>query len=135
MLINIPFPISTTSIQEHYMKTTFMCPRSMVGVPFDSVRRFRALFVCLFVGIKPEKLYSTSCVGREVKPLGAVTHGKKHMPRACPRQRHTPRTHRLLYYCTPLVCVPAVIGVLAVRRQNNPKKNLRIVGASTLSHS
>jgi len=27
------------------------------------------LLVCLFVGIKPEKLYSASCVGREVNPL------------------------------------------------------------------
>jgi len=28
-----------------------------------------SLFVCLFVGIKPEKLYSASCVGREVDPV------------------------------------------------------------------
>ena len=33
------------------------------------------LFVCLFVGIKPKKLYSASCGGREVNPLGVVTHG------------------------------------------------------------
>jgi len=26
------------------------------------------------------------------------------------------------YYCTPPVCVPAVLGALAVRRQNNKKK-------------
>jgi len=25
-----------------HFKTTFMCPRSFAGVPFDSVRRFRA---------------------------------------------------------------------------------------------
>ena len=25
-----------------YFKTTFMCPRSIAGVPFDSVKRFRA---------------------------------------------------------------------------------------------
>jgi len=25
-------------------------------------------FICLFVGIKPEKLYLASCVGREVNP-------------------------------------------------------------------
>jgi len=31
------------------------------------------LFVFLFVGIIPEKIYSTSCVGREVNPLGAIT--------------------------------------------------------------
>ena len=31
------------------------------------------MFVYLFVGIKPEKLYSTSCVGREVNPLYKLT--------------------------------------------------------------
>ena len=36
------------------------------------------LFVCLFVGIKPEKVYSASCVVREVNPLGVITHGKRH---------------------------------------------------------
>ena len=36
------------------------------------------LIVCLFVGVKPEKLYSTSFVWREVKPLGATTHGLRH---------------------------------------------------------
>ena len=37
------------------------------------------LFVCLFVvGIKPEKLYFASCVGREVNPLGVITHGQRH---------------------------------------------------------
>ena len=33
------------------------------------------LFVCLFVGINPEKLYTSFCVGREVNLLGVVTHG------------------------------------------------------------
>jgi len=32
----------------------------------------------LFVGIKTEKLYSTSCGEREVNPLGVVTHGQRH---------------------------------------------------------
>ena len=36
------------------------------------------LFVSLFVGIKPEKLYSTSCFWREVKPLGVIAHGLRH---------------------------------------------------------
>ena len=36
------------------------------------------LFVCLFVGIKPEKLYSASFVWREVKPLGVIVHGLRH---------------------------------------------------------
>jgi len=52
------------------------------------------LFVCLFVGIKPERLYSASCIGRDitVKPLGAITHGQRHKPRDYQRQRHRPRT-------------------------------------------
>jgi len=53
------------------------------------------LFVCLFVcwtrWTKPEKLYSTSCGGSEVNPLGVVTHGQRHKPRACQRQRYKPR--------------------------------------------
>ena len=36
------------------------------------------LFVCLFVGIKLEKLYSASFSWREVKPLGMITHGLRH---------------------------------------------------------
>jgi hypothetical protein len=32
----------------------------------------------LFIGIKPEKLYFASCVGREVNPLKVITHGKRH---------------------------------------------------------
>ena len=50
------------------------------------------LFVCLFVGIQPKKLCSASCVGREVNPLGMVTYGQRHKPRACQRQQYTPRT-------------------------------------------
>ena len=49
-------------------------------------------FLCLFVRIKPEKLYSASCVGREINPLEVVTHGHRHKPRACQRQRYKPRT-------------------------------------------
>ena len=50
-----------------------------------------ACFVCLFVGIKPRKLYSSSYVGGEVNPLGVITHGQKHKPRAYQRQQHRPR--------------------------------------------
>ena len=34
--------------------------------------------VCLFVGIKPEKLYSASFFWTEVKPLGMIAHGRRH---------------------------------------------------------
>ena len=40
------------------------------------------VFVCLTVGIKPEKLYSASCVGREVNPLGVITHRQWYKSRA-----------------------------------------------------
>ena len=50
------------------------------------------MFVCLFVGIQPEKIYSASCVGREVNPLGVITHGQRHKPRAYQRHWYRPRT-------------------------------------------
>ena len=53
---------------------------------------FVCLIVCLFVGIKPEKLYSASCVERKVNPLGVITHGQRHKPRAYQRQRYRPHT-------------------------------------------
>jgi len=42
--ITIPQSNTTTNIQIHHFNTTFMCPRSIAGVPFGSVgpRRFRA---------------------------------------------------------------------------------------------
>ena len=50
------------------------------------------MFVCLFVGIKPKKLYFTSCVRREVNPLGVITHGQRHKPPSYQRQRCKPST-------------------------------------------
>jgi len=44
----------------------------------DGLEMLICLFVCLFVGIKPEKLYSASFVWREVKPLGVIAHGLRH---------------------------------------------------------
>jgi len=44
------------------------------------------------MGIKPGKLYSASRVGREVNPLGVITHGQRHKPCAYQRQWHRPRT-------------------------------------------
>ena len=41
-MIIIPVPKSTTNIQIHHFKTTFVCPRSIAGVLSDSVRCFRA---------------------------------------------------------------------------------------------
>ena len=41
------------------------------------------LFIRLFVEINPEKLYSVSCVGRDVNLLGVITqaHGQRFKPR------------------------------------------------------
>ena len=45
--------------------------------------------VSLFIGIKPEKLYSVSCDGREVKLLGVITHGHRHKLRVCDKDSNT----------------------------------------------
>ena len=66
------------------------------------------LFVFLFVGIKLEKLYSASCVGREVNLLCVITHGQRHKPRACKRQRYKPRT------CQPMVNPLQVDGLVRI---------------------
>ena len=50
---------------------------------------FDCLFVCLLVVIKP---YFASYVGREINPLGVISHRQWHKPRAYQRQRHKPRT-------------------------------------------
>jgi len=55
-------------------------PQALNGVPLDD------LFVCLFVGIKPEKSNSASCVGREANSLGVIIHGQRHKPRAYQRR-------------------------------------------------
>jgi len=48
------------------------------------------LFVCL---LEPNpKNYTPPPVGREVNPLGVITHGQRHKPRAYQRQRYKPRT-------------------------------------------
>ena len=41
-----------------------------------------SLLLCLFAGIKSEKIYSASCVGREVNLLRVITHGqtRSHKP-------------------------------------------------------
>ena len=76
-----------------YRQSSSLCRLSLIALHLHAgSATFMCLFVCLFVEMKPEKLYSTCCVGREVNPLGAATHGQRHKPRACQRQRHTPRT-------------------------------------------
>jgi len=73
----------------------FECRRFFEGegsILGDCERWKLYLFVCLFVGMKPGKPYSSSCVGTEVKPLGMITHGQRYKPRACQRQRLKPRT-------------------------------------------
>ena len=52
----------------------FLHSSTLILLYSDSLK-IAARFVCLFVGIKPEKLYSASFVWREVKPLGMIAHG------------------------------------------------------------
>ena len=77
----------------------FLCARSLTK-PFSRSSQPGScawlspflLFFCLFVGKNPAN-YTSPPVGREVNPLGVVTHGQRHKPRrAYQRQRHKPRT-------------------------------------------
>jgi len=45
IMIIITVPKSTTNIHIYYIKTTFMCPRSIAGVPFDSAGCFWAFLL------------------------------------------------------------------------------------------
>jgi len=78
----------------------------------DMVRMYpgnmSCLFVCFFVGIKPENFYSTSCVGKEVTPLGVITHGQRHKPHVYQRQRCRPRT------CQSMDITPKVDGLARI---------------------
>ena len=50
------------------------------------------LFVCLFVCWNKTSKTTPPPFGREVNPLGVITHGQRHKSRAYQRQRHKPRT-------------------------------------------
>jgi len=66
------------------------------------------MIVCLFVEIKPDILYSASCVGREVNPLGVITHGQRYKPRAHQWQQYIPRA------CQSMVNTPQVDGLTCI---------------------
>jgi len=76
---------------------------------------FFFFFFNLFVGINPEKLYSASesCVGREVHPLGVITHGQRRKPRAYQRQRQNPCT------CQSMVNARQVDGLARITGLSN----------------
>jgi len=61
-----------------------MCLRSGISawqwLPASVSGSHFCFLFCLFIGIKPEKLYFASYVGREVNPLGVITHGQRHKP-------------------------------------------------------
>ena len=62
-------------------KLNFMSPNLFhvtEKVDFSDENNKKSLFVCLFVGIKPEKQHSASLFWREVKPLGMIIHGLRH---------------------------------------------------------
>ena len=47
MIIKIPKFFTTANIQIHNFNATFMCKRSIAGVPFDSAERFQVnLLLC-----------------------------------------------------------------------------------------
>ena len=43
-----PHPQCTSNIQIHSLQPTFMCPRSIARVPFDSVRRSAGLLITVY---------------------------------------------------------------------------------------
>ena len=108
----IPFPTATTNKQKHHFKTvtTYTCPRYIAGVSFDSVG---SLWTTLLLRITSTRScchgnWKASCVSAlQTKNQNVFTHYYCGLP----------------YYCAPLVCVPAVIGLLAVWRHNKPKTN------------
>jgi len=88
------------------------------------------LFVCLFVRIQPEEPNSTSCVGREVNPLGAVAHGQRHKPRACQRQWHIPRTCQFMVSTLQVDELARIAGLTSA-----PKSNASSATEAALSHA
>jgi len=66
----IPYPQYTSSIQIHSLQPTFMCPRSITGVPFDSVRRFRATLLLHTACVRSSCTWRASCVAAFKKKKG-----------------------------------------------------------------
>jgi len=62
IIIIISIPNSTNNIHVHVFKTTFMCLRSIAGVPFDSVGRFRASLVLRTTCMRSCSYWIASCV-------------------------------------------------------------------------
>ena len=52
------------------------------------------MVVMMTQAVAVQGIYSASRDGREVNPLGMITHGQRHKPRACQRQGYKPRTFR-----------------------------------------
>jgi len=65
LMIIITISKSTTHIHKHHFKTTFMCPRSMAGVPFDSVRRNRAISLLHTTCMRSCCNWRASCVAAQ----------------------------------------------------------------------
>jgi len=120
-----------------YVKSIFKYPESIAGVPFDSARRFRAsllphLHLCAFqlyssrqlCGFKTKKkklvgLYICVCECQFQTKI--IKQNIKIIPIA-----GVPSSQALLGYlitAPPSVCIPDVIGVLAVWIRNPQKKN------------
>jgi len=116
----IPFPTATTNKQKHHFKTvtTYTCPRYIAGVSFDSVG---SLWTTLLLRITSTRScchgnWKASCVSAlQTKNQNVFTHYYCGLP----------------YYCAPLVCVPAVIGGLAVWR-HNPLHTIQFIPGSDM---
>jgi len=94
MIIRITKFESTTrtNIQTHHLNATFMCPRSIPGVLFDSAGRFRATLLLRTACTRSERLGGASSVTairtsnqiihsrKKVLLLGKGAHPKGHCP-------------------------------------------------------
>jgi len=56
MIIKIPKFFTTANIQIHQFDATFMCPRSIAGVPFDSAGRFQVTLLLCTIRMRSQRL-------------------------------------------------------------------------------
>jgi len=78
MIIRITKFESTTgtNIQIHHLNATFMCPRSIPGVLFDSAGRFRATLLLRTACIRSERLGGASSV-TAIRTSKQIIHSRK----------------------------------------------------------
>ena len=103
------FQNNMRTICECIIKSIFIGPRSIAEVPLSSGLPYYLLHTTF---VRSCCTWRASCVAALKKKNW--TEKKETRPGS--------GASGLPYYCTPFVCIPAVIGLLAVWRHNKPKK-------------